>query len=95
MSVDSGAVARKFAAIITELLTADELTEVNRLNKTPEYVNCCATHNHVDANMYMLQAYADIAGVEEDDVDLNADDVYTTMNTAWDTAKANNFWVTP
>lgn len=88
---DTKALARKFAEIICATLTGEELAEVCRLNATPEYADCCATHDFCDANMPMLEAYSVVSCTPEDDVDVTSDEVIDIMSRAWDLAKAAEF----
>ena len=79
------ALAKQFTKVLNEWLTPEQLAEVRRLNATPEYARCCATHNYCDANQAMLDAFAETFGrdYQSDDVDV--------INEAWDRAKAKEF----
>jgi hypothetical protein len=81
--------ALEFARLVRRDLTADELREAVALNYTPIYDGCCATHDFVDANMTMLEAYANVAGVSQDDVDLEA--VADLWHDAWSDARLHEF----
>lgn len=81
-----------FARMLREDL-GDNMPEVNALNATPDYIGCCASHNFCDANMVMLAAYAELHSCNEDDIRLDDDSVLGAMNSAWDEARLNNFWV--
>lgn len=89
--------ARKFAASMLEDLGAEVLADCIALNKTPEYADCCATHDCCDSNMVMNDAfesfgidplehgYTEEGGMSQEVVDL--------WNAAWELAKTNNFYV--
>lgn len=57
--------AQRFDAVLREWLTPAEYAEVLRRNGTPEYSDCCASHDFCDANMAMLDALG--AGLAADD----------------------------
>ena len=81
--------AEEFHRLICEVLTATELYLVDVSNAVTD--DTCATHDYVDANMYMAEAFEKVVGQQLDgeyecDVDL--------WNSAWDLAKANGFSVT-
>lgn len=81
--------AKRFSEIVNATFTDQEMIEVVRLNSTPEYAGCCATHNYCDANELMLTAYAETHAITEDEVEL--DEAMDEMNAAWDLAKASGF----
>jgi len=89
--IKTQAVAFEFARILREWLTSKEMRVVLRRNKIRGMRNCCATHDFCDPNMAMLEAYARIHKISENDIDLNADDVVERMNEAWSIAKAAQF----
>lgn len=80
--------AAAFAAHIRANLTAEQLAEVVRLNATPEYSGCCATHNYFDANDCLDFAWQEVFGRE---MDLQSDADMAIANRAWDLAKAAGF----
>lgn len=51
-------------------------------------IECCATHDHCDANMLMDEAYTEIVGHE---IDLQNQDETQLWSNAWDLSKGNNF----
>src|SRR5688572_31563814 len=92
------ALASRFCEIINEWLHPKQLAEVNRRNKTPDYVQCCATHDFCDPNEAMAQAFREVMGREcllpmnePGEAELQAD--CDLMNEAWTIAKARGFKV--
>jgi len=53
-----------FVVVLRSQLIAQELAEVRRRNASPEYADACATHDFLDANMSMLQAFEVLFGRE-------------------------------
>jgi len=49
-------VANEFCRILNSWLSSVEIAEINRLNATKEYSDCCASHNFCDSNMAMIEA---------------------------------------
>ncbi len=97
--------AIEFAKEINAYLTPDQVAEVNRLNATPEYSNgACATHNYIDANEAMADAWQKVMDREfnfvSEDVMLSGSrstqppDIMEDVelwNNAWELAKQNGF----
>jgi hypothetical protein len=83
------AIAHAFATTI-ETDYACYIDDIRRLNASPEYVGSCATHDFLDANMPMADAFEAIVGhfpVGDDDATpQHADDV-AIWNAAWDIAR--------
>jgi hypothetical protein len=77
--------ADEFARNIRRSLTTEQLAEVNRLNATPKYatLRICATHNFIDANMAMADAWETITGRE---MDASSEDESRVWSDAWDLA---------
>lgn len=88
---DAKSLARLFVRLVNRDLTAEELGEVRFLNKTDGYAGCCATHDFVDANMVMLEAYSVASCTPANDVDVSDEAVQRLMNAAWDLARAAEF----
>jgi len=85
-------IATAFTRILNEWLTPEQIIEVNRKNSTPEYNNCCATHDYCDSNVAMLEAFKEVMGREHafaDEETLEADTDIT--NAAWQIAKNKKF----
>lgn len=88
--------ARAFGRIVQEELTPDEFSEVVRRNRAePDGSGICHTHDFVDANMLMLEAWQEIVG--DDPAFLrnpdNAEGQYSLLawNEAWSLASASSF----
>lgn len=81
--------AQAFSDSIKNDLTAAEVAEVIEKNSGPAYRNCCATHDFVDSNMNMLEAFQKVM---RRDPDLNDDNDNGLMNRAWGVAKENKFY---
>lgn len=77
-----------FSRMVREEL-ADHLTEIRARNATQDYAKSCATHDFCDANMIMLAALSEYSGIEEDELDLEANTAI--MNAAWDESKSKGF----
>lgn len=48
-------VASTFAQCLIDEIGVDNVMEVNRRNKLPQYHGCCASHDFCDSNMVMDQ----------------------------------------
>lgn len=84
--IDPKELACKFSELLREELTSEEFEEVIKRNATPEYSQCCATHDFRDSNMIMLEALEELGGSIDDTLaDPNA------WNSAWRIAKACEF----
>jgi len=75
-----------FVWVLQDWLTIPQWDEMLKLNATAA-LGVCHSHDFCDANMAMLEAYADLLGVPVDDVDLS-DNVQGLFNDAWT-------WATP
>jgi hypothetical protein len=51
----------------------------------------CASHDHCDANVYMLAAFAETFDVPEDEVPLELQSTCDVINAAWERAKGLGF----
>jgi hypothetical protein len=77
-------VAKNFAKLLRKEIGEENFQEVLRLNATPEYRDCCASHNFCDANLLMWAAL----GHEEDDaIDPKDEEQTIFWNDAWNLAK--------
>ena len=81
--------SKTFSYILKEWLNKSQIKEVIRRNKTPEYANCCASHDYCDANMAMFEGFQRCIG--RDPV-LNDDKDLSLINRAWDIAKSKQFY---
>jgi len=70
-----------FVWTLRDWLTIPDWKEMLRLNATAAK-GVCHSHDYCDANMAMIEAYADLLGAAPDGVDLS-DDVQTLFNDAW------------
>lgn len=85
---DAEKIARKFAEGLTEDLGAGTVAEIVRLNATPAYAGCCASHDFCDANMVMADAFEEVLGHALD----AGDETHAALvNRAWDLAKNAGF----
>lgn len=55
--VSAEAIAEKFVAILREWLTSDEWQEMRRRNANERHPDVCHSHDFVDANMAMGEAF--------------------------------------
>ena len=70
-----------FVWTLKDWLTIPEWNDMARLNLTAS-PGVCHSHDYCDANMAMIEAYADLLGAAPDGVDLS-DGVQTLFNDAW------------
>lgn len=82
-------IADAFCRILNDWLTPAQIAEINRRNATPNYVDCCATHDFCDPNQAMIDAGA-LFGIQFDcrfneDVDL--------IVAAWELARNRGYRV--
>ncbi len=85
------ALAAEFSTILHDWLGAVKMRTVAARNRTPAYTRCCASHDFCDANMAMLEAYSNLSGIADNDIDLQDDATLDAINAAWDLAKRNGF----
>ncbi len=78
----------KFSEIIKKWLTKEQVVEVVDKNSTPEYKECCATHEYCDPNQAMIDAFNLVVGR---DIDPHSDSDTLLINEAWDLARVNDF----
>lgn len=89
------ALAQAFGNVIREWLTPEQLRRANRDNKTYDYdPEVCASHDYCDSNMAMLEAWCELLGIDEDDVDVCDDTMHGLWNEAWLIAKRAHFGAT-
>ena len=74
--------ALRFVTLIRRCTTAAEYAEILKRNKTID-PGCCATHDFMDANMVMLEAFEALA---KRDMDFESDADTALWNTAWEIA---------
>lgn len=83
------ALSRKFSSILMEWIGKETMEDVVRVN-TERGDNTCASHDHCDANMAMLEAFETMFGRTND---LQNDDDTDLWNVSWDIAKKNGFYI--
>lgn len=59
--------ARDFADALKKEIGADNMKEVIRRNATPEYVDCCASHDFCDANQVLIDVLESTGFMEDFD----------------------------
>lgn len=74
----------KFCRILNEWLPPQSIAEINRLNDSPEYEGCCATHDFCDPNQAMADALEEF-GLHFDPK------MCDLINEAWELAKQRGF----
>lgn len=74
--------ALRFVILIRRCTTAAEYDQILKRNKIVP-AGCCATHDFMDANMVMLEAFEALAGRE---MDLESDADTALWNAAWEIA---------
>lgn len=80
--------ANAFIKVVEYNLTAPQIEQVVKLNKTFDYISCCATHDFCDANELMAEAFKTVVGTE---IDLQNDVHLDLWNNAWNIAKQAEF----
>ena len=80
----------RFAEIVREDFTAEQVAEIRRRNATPQYAgDVCATHDFCDANEIMAEAFAEVVGrplaLGDDEPNQQAD--FALWGAAWGYAK--------
>jgi hypothetical protein len=83
------ALAQEFVTRLKNCLTEDEILAIRRRNAKNEYNNCCASHDFIDANEVMADAFKHVIGHEMDaerEFHTEASDT-ALWNAAWDIAK--------
>jgi hypothetical protein len=91
--------ADKFVRNLRESLTPEQFAEMCQKNSTPEYQGgVCASHDYVDANMVMLDAFEDVVGrrmvMDGGDSPIEQAD-RALWNAAWEYAHATKLRVQP
>lgn len=88
---DPGRLAARFDAMLRCVELMDhEYAEMRRRNATPEYADCCASHDFCDANMVMFDAFKHECGREVRLTSLEGlDEDGPVWNEAWAIAKAD------
>ena len=82
--------AKEFSAIIKRDLTEEQLSSVIRTNREENHSNgCCATHDFLDANMSMDEAFQNVFKRE---YDFESDEDTAIENHSWAIAKKNHFF---
>lgn len=86
--------AREFAKNIRTAMSdggaPGDIEEMLRLNREETDSKVCHTHDYMDANMEMAQAFRDVFGIE---VNTQLKEHAGLWNDAWTLAKCNEFWV--
>ncbi len=86
-------IATAFASRLKDHLTQYQMAELRRLNLGEKDPGVCHSHDFCDANMVMLEAYAEVMHEGNVDAVSTSDDATQQMwNAAWDTAKSKAFY---
>lgn len=75
--------ASRFCLRLSKCLTHEEWTELGELTRAETDPSVCHSHDHVDANQVMIDAYGEVTGTEWDCSDLCGE----LCDAAWDLAK--------
>ena len=89
-------VAKRFAAILGQWLTMEELSIAVYRNEHKYAKDICASHDFCDANMAMEQAFLDLDITSPIDFPSDSTEriaAFDLWNAAWDMAKENNFYI--
>ena len=80
--------SKVFADLIKSVLTKDEMEQVIIDNKNSD--DCCHTHDYIDANIVMFEAFKIVYG-DEPNIMMNSTHL-ELFNIAWHIAKESNFF---
>jgi hypothetical protein len=100
-------IAKEFSKVITSWLGEETMMKVIQENHDhigTQFEGCCATGNHCDSNLAMLEAFENILGRElhlQYDADGNESEEQFALysadcdlwNSSWDIAKKNNYFL--
>jgi hypothetical protein len=75
-----GELAAAFRRLLREQLTPAQWEEMLALNAREPNPNVCHSHDHIDANMTMAEAWEEVFGRKPDPAD---EDEADTWNKAW------------
>lgn len=84
--------ARQFLWVVRNALPDESLAEIDRLNAAETNPNVCHSHDFVDANVCMADAWRGVFG---SDIDLHDEASTAIWNAAWDVAKKLGFSTPP
>lgn len=85
--------AREFAKVLLEDIGEPSLRKAVLLNLREPDKDVCHTHDYCDSNMSMVNAYARLAGIPADSVDVCNDPFVAVANEAWSLAKSKGFYL--
>ncbi|MFZ3482200.1 hypothetical protein [Sphingomonas sp. 3-13AW] len=94
--VQARSLAHKFALSVEDL-GEEKLAEIRRRNATPPYAAACASHDFVDANILMAEAFQDVLHrpfLPEDNTEPPQDDI-ALWNLAWEIARTERLRAEP
>lgn len=80
--------AKKFSEVLRAHLGYEEMTELIIKNANEDDPVICHSHDFIDANMVMLEAFESF-GIPEAKIFI---DLQWLWNEAWELAKKNNFY---
>ncbi len=85
------ALAHEFIAQLRAALTPSDFSDMLARNRSPEYLNCCASGDFCDSNMVMLEAFKKLWGdpldTEGQSMAIMDDACIDRWNAAWATAR--------
>jgi hypothetical protein len=87
-------IATTFSRKLHDTLGADTMAAIVARNATPEYAlsGSCATHDFIDANQVMLDAFAQVTGADARLSDFSGSEAdFDAMGAAWDIAADSQF----
>lgn len=82
--------SKKFSTLIRTYLSKEEVDSVVSLNRVyiAENVGVCATHDYIDANVVMDEAFRYVLGRE---ARMDSEEDCSLINDAWNLAKEKEF----
>lgn len=83
-------IARAFSARVLKYIGPKKLALAVKRNATPEYEDCCATHDFCDANVFMDRAFRAVTGKS---IRLQNDADRALWNKAWSLAQSRKFFL--
>ena len=81
-------IARKFSELLRLYISESGIRAIIERNKTPEYKDCCASHDFCDSNVFMTEAFEEVTKEEFEPQDTDQADLW---NEAWRIAKEKEF----
>lgn len=83
------AVSKEFSKLLSQYLSVNQLEQIRILNRDEKDDNICHTHDFLDANEVMAEAFEAVTGHE---MNIQDDSNLELWNIAWKEAKFYDFY---